>query len=939
MKDQKERLDKYTYAWTLTKIQLPSGGDIQIAYESDDYAYVQDRRAQQMFKIVEMAKHGDPNIPDNVVSSNTLYEGSLQFRNVIVELPYPVKDKAELQSRYFDQLDQLYFNFLVDLDNGHYERVTGFSGIQSFGCYKKAQGSDLYTSAYIEMKFVDIAQKSGSKDVSPIFKSASEFCRSTVPEVAYDDPGVGDPESGFVTVLKKLAGMFTTYAEMFSSPDQNMLNKNKCKNFLRENSFVKLNNPDFKKLGGGTRVKSVIMNDNANVNGIDANNSSYGQTFEYSITQSGITINNTEQTISSGVASYEPIYGGEEIPQREPIKYNRNREQRILKADDEPSTMDPVGESFFPSPSIVYSRVVVKDIYPEAARNHGTGYVVNEFFTAKDFPTRYIPTDIQVNYNKPKLFNLLKIKTIDHLDASQGYSIIVNDMPGKPKSKSVYNEFGKQISSVRYFYKTKADRPSDLDNQVAVIDKEGNVGQATVGVETDLIFDSSESEFRSYSPGVQINLDDLYMVFFILPVPGVLPSYSSDHQRLRTCVATKVISKVGLLDRVEADDLGSKIVTYNRAYDAETGQVLITEVQNEFDDPVFNTNYPAHWAYDRMGQAYKNIGLRLQMELTNGQLSTSKNPQPVIDFVYTNLVVGDELYLDETWSEINKDYVNFRFYVTEKYETETGKFLTLLGGDPRKDGLKRCRIALDGLFKFKVIRSGRRNMQSLSVMNVASLTNPIKNLVVSADGTYVSGNLKFDLTDEVLQASAVEYNDYWSYDCRRYDVSMPSLINPIFEGVKGNFRMVRSYAYLVERNKNTPSGRRKDGYYRFNPFWVPSAGNDFVKDPTSWQVSNEVTEVNQYSGAEAEVKDPLGRYSAALYGYNNTRQNAAGVNARGNELFFENFEDEDSRMYYENKFVNVDKSTDAHTGKTAIKVKANASDAKMDLGKCCANGN
>src|SRR5690606_17239552 len=38
-------------AWTLDSILLPSGGRMKITYESDDYAYVQNKRAAQMFQI------------------------------------------------------------------------------------------------------------------------------------------------------------------------------------------------------------------------------------------------------------------------------------------------------------------------------------------------------------------------------------------------------------------------------------------------------------------------------------------------------------------------------------------------------------------------------------------------------------------------------------------------------------------------------------------------------------------------------------------------------------------------------------------------------------------------------------------------------------------------------------------------------------------------
>ena len=39
---------------------MPSGGTIQVDYESDDYQYVQDKRAMEMFKVVGAGVDDDP---------------------------------------------------------------------------------------------------------------------------------------------------------------------------------------------------------------------------------------------------------------------------------------------------------------------------------------------------------------------------------------------------------------------------------------------------------------------------------------------------------------------------------------------------------------------------------------------------------------------------------------------------------------------------------------------------------------------------------------------------------------------------------------------------------------------------------------------------------------------------------------------------------------
>ena len=73
-------------------------------------------------------------------------------------------------------------------------------------------------------------------------------------------------------------------------------------------SYIRLNVPDQTKIGGGHRVKLISMNDSWKVSSGEEN-SEYGQVYDY-------TMMENNEVIRSGVASYEPMAGGEEIPQR-----------------------------------------------------------------------------------------------------------------------------------------------------------------------------------------------------------------------------------------------------------------------------------------------------------------------------------------------------------------------------------------------------------------------------------------------------------------------------------------------------------------------------------------------------------------------------------------------------------------------------------------------
>ncbi|WP_315820238.1 hypothetical protein [Paraflavitalea speifideaquila] len=94
---------KYAAAWQLKKIDLPSGGAIQVTYEADDYAYVQDKRAAQMCFVSGV---GSPGSSGGLVEADHIY----------VTLPRPVSNEQEMRFRYFREgnkdMENLYFKFL-----------------------------------------------------------------------------------------------------------------------------------------------------------------------------------------------------------------------------------------------------------------------------------------------------------------------------------------------------------------------------------------------------------------------------------------------------------------------------------------------------------------------------------------------------------------------------------------------------------------------------------------------------------------------------------------------------------------------------------------------------------------------------------------------------------------------------------------------------------
>ena len=100
---------------------------------------------------------------------------------------------------------------------------------------------------------------------------------------------------------------------------------------------------------------------------------------------------------------------------------------------------------------------------------------------------------------------------------------------------------------------------------------------------------------------------DIFYIHFPVPIPTIWPVSGVSENIYRSVTTTKVINYYCVLDSVVVIVKGSQVSTKNLAYDAQTGEVLVTRTNNEFNKAVYNTYYPAYWAYGGMGLACENI--------------------------------------------------------------------------------------------------------------------------------------------------------------------------------------------------------------------------------------------------------------------------------------------------------------------------------------------
>lgn len=884
--------DDYVGAWTLKSVTLPSGGRITVTLEADDYGYVQEKRAMRMFRVVGLSNSADsPPDMDQLTEYGNL--GSSEYLWFRKPSDLDVAEVAEM----VQGVSQLYFRFKVKVLN---TTTNSYKGDYVSGYAQLAGTSNVGLSSdgelcYVKVKLVQMDEGSGD-NVNPIRRAAIEFMRvhyagetanTTVQSYDSDQPpGV----NFFYSITGAVAGFIGGMMDFMSGPNGKVADApmTNCDQWLVDKSYIKLNDPDHDKDGGGHRVASIAFTDAwGAMEAAEAER-------EYTYTQK-YTYGDAEG--SWGVAAYEPMMGADEIPHRKAVYYS---ESRSLSPDERFYMEEPFGETFFPSPVVGYGRVVVEDVVPEELRNtQGTGRVVHEFYTAREFPTQVRRTglDPQRCANNANLFSLLGFKKIDHMHASQGFVVETNDMHGKPKSTTAYPEGSNEpVSYVRYEYGMEPVGANTwrVDNTETVINPDGTVRQAEIGRDYEMVADTRQFISSGFSGGADVKFELLYAFIAAIPVPLVLPKLTMESTRYRTGVLAKKLHRFGRVRKTIKMENGSVVSTENLAYDSRTGQVLVTRTANDFQDPIYSMTFPAYWHYDGMGGAYRNIGATIQAAVDGA----SRFTHPMASQIF---VPGDELAL-----------------VPQDGAAPLRAWVDQVDGNTVKLVRRTVASVAPLSYTIRVIRSGRRNMQGVPMMKLTSLTDPLLGM---------QGNEYAKL----VNARAMEFASSWAIDCECLPSEHHELpLNRWVLNQRGVWRMSKEHAWLTERTRSVTNGNsniRRDGVYAsFRPFYEVVNGV-WGHDRAGWTTTREVTLYNN-SGQELENRDALGLYSSAAFGHRGTLAKSVARNARYQEAGFDGFEDPSTPIDCNDRhfrFSNLAlETTQAHTGRHSARATSGA---------------
>lgn len=626
-KESRIKLDESAASWNLTGIGLPSGGKIDIAYENDDYSFVQNKRSMQMVML-------------EGVGNSTRFQkmNFLYLAKNMNDYVYFKRNKEKeiaglsLRDNYLEDQRYLYYCFNLDIvGKGRYEFIKGYAEIEDIGYCENDPASPY---AYIKLK----RDKAGNMSLPPATILGINNARYYLPHILY--PGSDDDASDFKNIVRGLQGSLDELLNIFNNPFAEFTSRGLARNIRLSHSWLRLQCPGLTKSGGGLRVKKLTVSDNWNAMA-GANESVYGKTYDYT------TNDQRYGLISSGVASYEPQIGNDENPWRQPLPYSAEG-GRLLPSIDF-FQEEPVGESFFPGPVVGYSNVKIRSIHADYGRS-SQSMEEHTFYTARDFPVEVKYTDKVAPKPEVRFDGLNNYRSEMAL---QGHVVMLNDMHGKPKSSFTYlvGKNGAQetllpVKGEKYNYRTD-NVTGKLDNTVAaLIRKRGTqntyaVEAVKLGQDIEVTLDSRERYHSAQVNRVQVNASFFTAGTFILASASLFVEHKGETRIYQSLVTSKIVQQYGLLQSVESFDHESRVVTENVLYDAETGGVLLTKTNNQFDDNQYQLRYPAHMAYEGMRPSYTNVGFAEQAD------SLVVNDPLTDGFLYTdnldNYSPGDEL--------------------------------------------------------------------------------------------------------------------------------------------------------------------------------------------------------------------------------------------------------------------------------------------------------
>jgi len=823
--------DSIARAFHLTRIGLPSGGNIEVDYEADDYSWVQDKRAMALTEVAGVG--ASPNLVATDVHGLYDYQRN-PYLYIYVKAP-PGPPISNLKEFLLNGSGLMYFSFNINIAGDAFsvfDQVKGYAEVEDAN-YCPNQGDHIY----IKVKAVDLTGTSVSP--SPMTNTAINMARAFASdqlyfqEQEYPDGHNRNQGDRMGKAVKQVGD-----AIFGKNSVVELMKDFKAGRWFRKNkSYVRLALAK-PKIGGGSRVSELKFDDKwAEMVGSESS-SLIGYRYTYK----------DEDGLSSGVASYEPLLGGEENPMRSGASYKLSNNPSKYPPFDPVELIkeDPAGESFFPTGSVGYGRVTIESIHRDYARS-ARSRVVHEFYTAKDFPyfSSYGPRQVKEvkdgKYPTPGIRDILLSfmgieksfsSSMNRYQMKQSFVIETNDMHGKPKGTYNYrlllkNGEDELVSYTQYDYHTNGN--NRLANEVDVIQHvstnktvcsyfekdfpKDNVKpvKKTMGVEIDVCTDSREvtttEERKSKVRGGSLKL--------CIPFPSPKLNISDrEHKHtdyFKATVTTKIISRYGILKQVKNYKEGAETIMVNKYYDAVTGQPVVQVYKDKYGDDLYDNKIPAYWTKTDLEPAYLDYpyhgkgteailpGTLLFNTAGAGFLGGSNLLQATFTTTEDLFHPGDELFVrakatNDPGPKWHRLYVT-DVQVKKDHYAEPDPLSYRYGGSqtpgatfevtvtPYRDNTLSAGNDLsfiEATFKY---RPGRRNMLTHTAGSYLSLKNPFTlDDSVTIGGVWVAGS------------GGGPHGDI------RIPCKAPSFMNPVIDATASRFEAINA---IPGGNKNT----------------------------------------------------------------------------------------------------------------------------------------
>lgn len=559
-------------AWNLKQIRLPSGGEIHMQYEQNEYSYIQDQIAMRYVPISEY-------IENPLVSYFKIKYTDIQDGLSPVQKDDLLKIFKEI---FITKKELIHYNLLweliaygsgnANLTNCKSEYLDGFVKVTSIA--KDDTGfqfyidKDNYNTSLPRRSCIEYVKsfKSGKLD---LFSDCSK--NSEIEE--------------YSNLLTFLTSITTSLSSMLGYGQLTFCND------INTNGLSYLRIPDIKpKKGGGIRVKRILFYDKFNEEWRESEPMLYGKEYLY-VDKNGIP---------SGVATNEPVSIGDEnsIYRVNEKRIKSTKLLNIISGNLKDQYKYPFCSSLLPAANVNYSSIITKNIFEG---NSEPGFKISEYFTTRDYPFDYVDdngirsfysTELKQSFSAIVLPFVIVNFFHTKKSQTQSYRFLLNQMNGQKKREANYSGiFSDKNSWVNSNY-TEYEYFNPFE-KIPIFKDYDEIDFEYLGTETELFIEGKKS--TDLGGLIKGNVDKsvilLPMIIPPIPIPILFPiplvSYAggleSNNSELATHVINKVISHPVFLKSITNYKDGKLSKVENVAFDKNTGEVALKRFSDGFD--------------------------------------------------------------------------------------------------------------------------------------------------------------------------------------------------------------------------------------------------------------------------------------------------------------------------------------------------------------------